>query len=251
MASPFVLELAGPAGSGKTTISDALRGFGISLLSDRASVRASSNLPFFVTSGLRLLPTLLRRPRDGRWYTRDELARMFYLTGTRRVLRDLGRGSCAVALDHGPAFQMAHLREFGPERLRGPSFERWWSSLFRQWGETLNLVVWLDAPDEVLIERIRNREQRHDIKEISGQEAHILLGRYRSAYASVLARLTSGSALQVLRFSTDSHSTDHVTRRILEEIAAATGRGRSHVAYSDSSDPAAPSPVTAVRDANS
>lgn len=237
MASPFVLELAGPAGAGKTTLSAALRAHGVSQLSDRPSVRAPSNLPYFLSSGLRLLPTLLRRPRDGRWYTRDELARMLYLTGVHRFLRDPGQGTRAIALDHGPVFQMAHLREFGPERIKGASFERWWNSLFSRWGQTLDLVVWLDARDEVLIERIRNREQRHDIKSASRPEALVLLQRYRSAHASVLSRLTSGSSLQVLRFSTDSLSIDQVTHRILQEIAAATTRDRSRDTSSDSIDP--------------
>ncbi|KPJ79472.1 MAG: hypothetical protein AMS19_11160 [Gemmatimonas sp. SG8_23] len=250
MASPVVLELAGPAGAGKTTLSNSLRELGVLQLPDRPSIRMPSNLSFFLGTGLRLLPTLLRLPRDGRWYSQDEIARMLYLTGFDRVVRNAGREARAVALDHGPVFQMAYLREFGPERLKRPSFERWWNGSYHRWARTLNLVVWLDAPDEVLIERVLNREQRHDIKSLAEPEARSLLHRYRDAHSYALSRLNSESPLRVLRLSTESFSRDQVTQRVLDEIATASGRGRSRITRCHSIDPVGSSPVSAARDAN-
>jgi deoxyadenosine/deoxycytidine kinase len=174
---------------------------------------------------------------------------MLYLVGLSRVLQHPRYAGRAVALDHGPAFQMAHLREFGPGKLRLASFEGWWSQLFRQWGRTLNLVVWLDAPDELLIERIRNRTQRHAVKTLPASEARSFLNRYRSAHAYVLSRLTSDSPLRVLRFSTDSVSTEQLVSRILEEVEAGTGRNGSRAAGCASIDSVSPLPVPAARDA--
>jgi adenylate kinase family enzyme len=243
---PFVVEIAGPAGSGKSTLCAALSGFGVRSLSDRPSVREPSQLSYFLGSGLRLLPTLLRQPRDGRWYTRDELARMFYLTGIHRVWRDPEWETRVVSLDHGPVFQMSHLREFGPERMTGPAFDRWWSDMFRHWGRTLDLVVWLDAPDEVLIERIRERGKRHYVKAASTSEARLFLRRYRSAHRFVLSRLVSESSLRVLRFSTDSDCIERITQRVLDEIAPETGGDRS-CGVSGAIDPVPDAPLANAR----
>ena len=83
----MIIELIGPAGSGKTTLSQALQQQGLRTFEGRVTARKISNVPFFIETGLQLLPIFLRVPGNGRWYGSDDISRMFYLTGMHRVFR--------------------------------------------------------------------------------------------------------------------------------------------------------------------
>ena len=146
---------------------------------------------------------------------------MIYLQGWPHVLRQQAAGTdTAVLLDHGPIFKLATLNEFGPERLKSGAFECWWQEVYALWAFTLDMVVWLDAPETILIERINQRDQRHAIKGKPGLDASRFLERYRMAYEQVLAKLTAYRKPVFLHFNTHLVSIE----QIAEEVLAACGR---------------------------
>jgi thymidylate kinase len=141
---------------------------------------------------------------------------MVYLKGWPRVLRQQTGNNCsAIILDHGPIFKLATLNEFGPESLKSPELELWWQCMFKQWAGILDLVIWLDAPDRILRERINTRSQNHAIKGKSEQEASKFLKRYRTSYKQILVKLTAYDELKLLEFNTSQASINQIVDKLL------------------------------------
>ena len=214
---PLIVELVGPAGAGKTTLSRALsrRDEKIMVAAD-LELRRMAHIPIFVSQASRLSPVFLRRCRHSSWFTWDEIKAMVYLKGWPQVLRQQARnGGTAILLDHGPVFKLATLNAFGSERLRNKEFETWWTKMFTQWASTLDFVIWLDTSDSALIERINTRSQKHAVKAKAEQEASEFLARYRSSYEKMLQRLTAYGGPTLIKFDTGQTSIDQIVDEIL------------------------------------
>lgn len=223
MGTPLVVELTGPAGAGKTTLSQAM-----GRRSPSVTVAAKPNAAFlrdgafFVRNGLRLVPTYLRLYQIGvGWLTWRDIARMAILKGWHRTLRPKTQNAGSiVVLDHGPAFMLAQLHGFGPDCLRSQRARTWWDEMYRQWAAVLDAVVWLDAPDEVLLERIHTREKRHAVKGKLEREARDFLAQYRAAYETVLSRLVAdGAGPRLLCINTGRQAPEEVVDRMLLEFS--------------------------------
>jgi len=213
---PLVVELIGPAGAGKTTLARALsqRDEKILVAAD-IQLRKMEHILFFIGHAPFLLPVFVRRFRYGRGFTWEEIKAMVYLEAWPHVLKQEATHSARIILlDHGPIFKLATLNAFGPERLKCQGFEQWWDDMFKQWALTLDMVIWLDAADTNLVERINTRSQRHLVKGQSEQEATKFLARYRTSYEQVMEKLRSHGGPKLLQFDTSQTSID----QILDEI---------------------------------
>lgn len=220
----LIMELVGPAGAGKTTLTRVLshRSAIIQVGSD-IELRKLKYVPVIVRNTLSLMPIFLRKLRYGRWFTWDEIKALVYLKGWPGVLRqEAATGDAMILLDHGPIFKLATLNEFGPERLKTEGFETWWSAMFKQWASTLDVVVWLDAPDLVLENRINSRDQRHLVKGKTGAEVVHFLARYRTSYDQILGKLKTPGGPLLLQFDTSRISIEQVADEILSAINVAT-----------------------------
>ena len=224
----FLIELIGPAGAGKSSLLCELRRQhpALPIFADRLRVREPQNLPFYLQSGAATLPTLLRPlwtlSGPERWYTREEISRMLYLVGMHRVFQRRLRRQGVVVIDQGPIFELTHLRAFGPARLHSHAFVPWWRNLYRQWAHLYQLVVWLDAPDEVLIPRVRRRDQAHVIKNYSEADAQALLARYRHTFVSVMEQLQHHATIPILQFTTNQMAVEEIAQRILQKLEQIT-----------------------------
>ena len=141
---------------------------------------------------------------------------MMYLKAWLHVLGQQASNNDRVTiLDHGPIYLLAQLREFGPEITTSQLFKRWWANLLNQWTATLDILIWLDAPDVILLERIRARERRHTIKEKCEQEAYEYLTHYRTSLEQIIAESVTDRQVTLLRFDTNQESQERMVDKIL------------------------------------
>ena len=198
----MVVELLGPAGSGKTSLLHALR-------ARDPGIRGDPRRPGWqrwqlgVTSAVAMVPAslaLFRAARLSWWTTLRQLERAETFATT--VTQGLASGGTAVVLDEGPLYSLARLRLVDPGTPFPPHAERHWQRCVAQWRHTLRLIVWLDAPDAELARRIRQRDKPHRIKHQTDFGIAELLGRYRDAYDHVLSALGAAGGPPVLRLDT-------------------------------------------------
>ncbi len=213
---PLVLvELAGPAGVGKSTLLRALSRRG---MRTHRAIWGQPVLPL-LGHGVQLLPTLLGLWRHSRSLLWDESRHMVRLGALHR---SIGRGKLpqapAVIFDEGPVFALAWLRGFGHETMRGPAAEKWWQATLHDWAAVLDAVVVLDAPDPLLAQRIRARPDWHEVKQASDLEIAVWMARFREALDWVLSGMAQHGGPTVLRLSTDSLPAQHLAGRILESL---------------------------------
>ena len=217
-----VVEIVGPAGAGKTSLFQALGCYSEHVrLGNFPDVRKVANAPFFISNSLRLLPSLFGLYRsNSRQLTRRELAWMSILNGWTTILRkesdDNGK---VIVLDQGPVYLLAEMRLFGPEYLRQEKAERLWQAFYGRWANILYLIIWLDAANDVLLDRIRTRQQEHIMKTEPTTAVYEFLGRYRAEYDSILSNITRRRAgIKVLQFDTEHQSPQAIAKQSWSEI---------------------------------
>ena len=218
--SPLIVEIMGPAGAGKTTLLRALSQChkNIQPASHPSKI---SQFPYFISNTFTLLPTYLRHYRHSRWFNRREIRSMAYLkAGLHVVEQQALHDDMVIMLDHGPIYRLAFLRALGPEITLSQRYERWWTSLLEQWIAAVDIVIWLDAPDAILLERIRTRASKHTIKEKDEQEAYEFLTHYRTFLATIIAESLTNHQVQLLHFNTDQESVEHMTEKVLATFDA-------------------------------
>jgi deoxyadenosine/deoxycytidine kinase len=215
----LIVELAGPAGSGKSTLTKALGEQPGILAGVLPDVRNPKYVFFFAWNLFLLLPTffVLYRAKTGRWLSAQEMALLAILQGWSRVLkRQAASGAQLIVLDQGPVYILSELLRFGPEYLQGAGAQLWWEQTCQRWAATLDRVVCIDTADETLMMRIRSREKSHGIKENPDEWAIGFLARYRAAQEKVLSSFASGlQSPKVIRFDTAHMSVDETLTNIL------------------------------------
>ena len=216
-----VVEVVGVAGAGKSTLCQALGEYPkLFRLDNFPDVRRLENAPFYLGNGLKLIPKLLRLDRSGsRQLSRREFAWLTILHGWPTLFRKARNDGSVIILDQGPIYLMAELLLFGPEYLRKEAAEFLWQDLYNQWRDIITMVVWLDAPDEILLDRIRTRQQDHIVKNQPLQMVVEFLARYRRQYEVIMAGLASqANSPKVLRFDTGCLSTQAIARQLPVEL---------------------------------
>ncbi len=146
-----------------------------------------------------------------------------------RLAQEAARPYQAIVLDEGPVFSLCRLRLFrkATHRITRP---QGWSTTLSPWGGVLDLVIWLDAPDLVLAQRIRNRPKDHEVKDSTERDIHEFLGRFRSTYREILTEMTADGRMQVVEFDTARDSADQIADAALAAMARVSGQhGRTGV----------------------
>lgn len=210
MTRPFTAEIIGPAGSGKSTLT--------SLLSTRDSeIKAGLSiwrlpLSLLMPAAILSLPqvaiSLARRP------SLEDIKLIIQINALRRLLaRESDKGYRALLCDEGGVFGLAKLKAFGVDS--GSGSNGWMSGLFNHVAPTLDAVIWLDAADAVLAQRIREREKPHRTKHLSEAEIFEHLASYRTAFEKVIVELKQRNSFKVIRFRTDRESLEEIAGQIL------------------------------------
>ena len=230
----MIVEIVGGAGVGKTTIANLLRQQ-IDDLDYITDWRHLRYLPALLGSAVTLLPHLLSTSWSSahlRYYTRKELNWMARLVTSRRILqRQRAQGALhqVVLLDQGPIYTLARLAEqaygYGEQSVHAT---RWRSEMVEHWSTLLDLVIWLDAPSSVLVDRVFSRSKAHWLQLGTVAEATAVLQLHQQLYAQLLAQLERLGRCRVIRYNSSEQPATALAAQIGTELmqsAAYMGSG--------------------------
>lgn len=181
---PLLVELMGLAGSGKSTAFEELVRRRPEIES-RPTLTRPRRAPVTAWNVASVLAHLVRARAITRHTRPQDVRLMTYLQALPRVLDREGGDERTIVFDQGPLYLLARAG------LQGERLRPWWTRTFDEWAHRLDAVVFLDAPDPVLLERIDGREKWHALKGRAGEPAREALTRTRAVYEHELARLES------------------------------------------------------------
>jgi broad-specificity NMP kinase len=217
---PRLVELAGPAGAGKSSVCSALRRRYSTV---PGTIWGQPVLPL-LTNGAQLVPTLASFWLHARSLLWDESRHMVRLRTLQRGLDQAeGQRGEVLIFDEGPIFALAWLRGFGHVSLRSDVADSWWRETLRRWAETVDVVVVLDAPDTLLARRIRNRPEWHEVKHATDSEISAWMARFRSALDWVLAGLALEGGPEIIRIRTTLDDPDRLAGQVMKALRRVAG----------------------------
>jgi hypothetical protein len=219
------IEIVGVAGTGKSTLARTLADRDPdNRIADSLHTRTSAHWAYVAHSAPRVLPLVARSVRVRPAFDWEETKFIVYVTEWRRFLRRACRDdSGLVVLDQGPIFALARLLWGRKPVTATREFAHWLDEQVAGWSVDLDGIVWLVAPEEVLLGRINEREQDHEAKGRSISEGLDVLLAHQRAYGALFERLEALGRPPVFTFDTSVMS----SVRIAEEIEGVLGRGPS------------------------
>jgi thymidylate kinase len=207
-----VVELAGPAGAGKSSVFARLvaRVHNVDVM---PVLRTRPYVHVLATNVPAILATVVRHGTI-RSLTPEKVRSMLYLRALPGLIerRPVSEGNVLV-FDQGP------LHLLSEAQLRDDRLNAWRKATLETWASLLDAVVWLDAPDAVLAERIDARSKWHRLKGEGLEAAIEVLEEARDAYEPMISSLEAredGPA--ILRFDTSRMSPDDVVDSLLERV---------------------------------
>jgi hypothetical protein len=207
-----IVELVGPAGSGKSTAFHTLLARSTAI-EGRPTLRHREYAGFVTTSLLATLATLARSRAIDSQNPREQVRMMVYLQAMPRILAGWKRAG-AVVFDQGPLYFLTR------RGLMNPRLATWRGGMFDTWAPLLDLVVFLDAPDDLLADRINIRDEWHALKGADGRSAIDVLRASREVYERAIDEVSARpDGPVILRFDTSARSAGEITDAIVAAIA--------------------------------
>jgi broad-specificity NMP kinase len=208
----FTAEIIGPAGAGKSTLTGLLGGRDVRIRTGLSIWGLP--LPLLATGAFSSLTDLVALFGTRR-FSLEDLKLVIQINTLQQLLRrESEKGYRLLLLDEGEVFGLARLRAYRTGSVASDS-TAWMSSLLNRVAPTLDVVIWLDAPDAVLAQRIRERDKPHRTKNLREADICEHLGRYRAAFEQVMSELTRRSPLKVITFRTDRQPLEEIANQIL------------------------------------
>lgn len=210
--------MVGVAGAGKSTLLKALarRNGKIQTLPVPSKVQY---LPVIAKIALVWLPLYLGKYRHTRWFTLGEIRIIGYLeTWLDYIRSQILAKDLVVILDPGSVYWLSALQEFGPVLTKDRRFRRWWDDKLNQWSSALDMIIWLEAPSEMLLQRVLSRNEWHEAKYQSPQAALEEFERFRAKYERLVPEMASRKNTRVFHYHTDQISTEQMAEEIFSAV---------------------------------
>jgi shikimate kinase len=215
----LVVELAGLAGAGKSSLTRALAG-----LDPEIRARPRVSWARYLACVPPLVPTLLSLHWPFRGVLRKEMKRVLRLQALNRL--SLGtRDGRTLLFDEGPVYMLARILVFGGQNVQTHGFQRWWRHAIARWAETLDVIIWLEASDDLLAARLRTRPE-HPFGDVDDRAVSALLCAYREAFTRVIGELTAAAGPRVWTVPTDRGSVDSHAQELLARLRVVRGTAR-------------------------
>ena len=212
LAVSSVVELAGPAGAGKSSVFARLVAR-VHNLEVTPVLRTRPYAHVLATNVPAILAPLVRQGAI-RGLTPEKVRSMLYLRALPRLIerRPVSEGNVLV-FDQGPLYLLSEAQ------LRDDRLNAWRKATLETWASHLDVIVWLDAPDAVLAERLDTRSKWHRLKGEGLEAAIDVLAEARDAYEAMISSLEArADGPAILRFDTSRMSPDDVVDSLLERV---------------------------------
>jgi len=229
LAVSSVVELAGPAGAGKSSVFARLVAR-VHNVEVSPVLRTPPYAHVLATNVPAILATLIRHGAI-RGLTPETVRSMLYLRALpglieRRHLRTAGKkgveaGLAALPVSEGNVlvFDQGPLYLLSEAQLRDDRLNAWRKATLETWASHLDVIVWLDAPDAVLAERVDTRSKWHRLKGEGLEAAIDVFAEARDAYEAMISSLEArADGPAILRFDTSRMSPDDVVDSLLERV---------------------------------
>ena len=215
MSRAVIVELVGPAGAGKTTLAR-----GVSAVD--STVRSGLSLwglprRRLLRSAMALLPTILAASISRSPLRAGELSQMIRLGALFRVVEEESTRHRVILLDEGPVFALSWLDMFfarNGERVPAS----WRRGVIADWAGLLDVVVFIDASDITLAQRIRTREKPHVVKNLPDAEIFGFSAGFRRAFERAISELAEVGHIIVDTLRTDTGPLDENTAQLLVKL---------------------------------
>ncbi len=223
----LTIEIVGVAGSGKSSLTSALRtAYPSSKITEFLQARDFRHWPYMAHSIPKLLPIITHRSTRRKPITWANMKWLIYIIEWRRFLQRQEKYSKGLALiDQGPIFALARLFHEQRSLCETRMFYDWAARMVTDWSSTLDAIVWLDAPDEILMERINSRNQDHEVKDESYWRMREFLASYRQAFGMLYDLVDQGGSLKQLSFDTSKISVEEIIAE-LDKTLSRRGKHR-------------------------
>ena len=154
---------------------------------------------------------------------------MVYVTEWHRFLnRKPEYDHGCTLLDQGPIYALVRLKAESKVAATNPAFEEWWNQMLDLWAGQLSAIVWLDAPDQVIWDRINERMQRHKTKGEPPDVGRRFITKYRQLFEEVLDHINTPGGPEILRFDTSEMGSEQTAEQLGPIMEAHSGRRRGH-----------------------
>jgi hypothetical protein len=149
--------------------------------------------------------------------TLREMAWMVVLNGWHhRLRRQVSKDSSLIVLDQGPIAILAELYVLHQNILQSQAVKKWWERILTIWAHSLDLIIWLDTSDTVVIERVRHRSRWHLIKDQTDIEALDLNSRFRGINSKLISNMLAEiNGPSIIKLDTGKESLDQITKKTL------------------------------------
>lgn len=213
-----IIELLGVAGAGKTTLR-------------RMLMEKSNRIKFVVPPAKRhyllpvvkktaiWLPNYIAHFRKGRWFGWEELKLIEYVeTWIPHLHKQVIAAQSRVLLDPGSVYWLTALRYFGPEFTKGEEFEQWWNKMLLHWADVLEMIVWIDAPEDILYDRVLARNDWHEAKKQTHDEALKIFRLLREGYEETVRAMEIQGGPKIIRFRSDKSPPEEILHGVLSNL---------------------------------
>jgi shikimate kinase len=218
------IEIVGVAGTGKSTLARALADGSGKRIADSLHTKSHTHWAYVAHGLPRVLPLVVRSARARPAFDWEEVKFLIYVMEWRRFLgRNPHSDSELVVLDQGPVFALARLLWSRKPITETEAFRHWLDEMAASWSEELDGIVWLEAPEHVLLERINERTQKHEAKGLPTSEALAVLHAHESAYAELFARFAELGGPPLFSFDTSVMSASSIASELERALNGSMG----------------------------